>query len=129
MRLLVDTHVLIWLLGDHSRLGPEARRVLAEPGIERLVSVVTLWEIVLKSGGGKLLAEAGAVAAAARAGGFEPLALDLAHVLTASGLPRFADHGDPFDRMLVAQAKAEGLTLMTVDPKLGRYEIPVLGCA
>lgn len=128
MRLLLDTHALIWLLSDDPRLGPRVRAILAAPDIYRAVSVISLWEVLLKSGRGKLRADPDAVAAAVTGSGFPVLDLAMAHVLAAARLPRFPDHGDPFDRMLIAQARAENLTLLTVDAKLARYGVATLGC-
>ncbi len=121
---LVDTQALLWWLGDDPRLGPEARALMATSRL--LVSVASLWEIAIKAGLGKLEADVGAVARAAEAEGMERLGLGTAHLETYQRLPRRDDHGDPFDRMLVAQAMVEDVPILTSDAKLGRYAVATL---
>lgn len=113
---LVDTQVLLWWLSDDARLGAGARRLMA--GGRLLVSVASLWEIAIKAGLGKLEADVGAVARAADASGMQRLGLGDAHLEAYQRLPRRADHGDPFDRMLAAQALVEAVPVLTADAKL-----------
>jgi len=88
------------------------------------VSAASTWEIAIKAALGKLRADLHAVAAAARATGFEELAVSVPHTLRVQGLARH--HRDPFDRMLVAQALEEGLTIVTHDPSFASYQVPTL---
>ncbi len=90
------------------------------------VSSATIWEIEIKRAAGRLRAPEDVAEFAGRVG-FKPLTIGFEHALAAGRLPRL--HGDPFDRMLVAQARVEGLTLATADATLGRYEVPVLEVA
>lgn len=124
---LLDTQVLLWWLADDTRLGPGARRLMGRGQL--MVSVASLWEIAIKAGLGKLRAEVGAVSRAAGAAGIERLALSDAHLEAYQRLPRRADHGDPFDRMLVAQALVEEVPVLTADAKLSRYAVRTLDAA
>lgn len=122
MRLLLDTHVLLWWLADHPALS-----VVAEAAIERepdvYVSAISAWEIAIKRALGKLEAPSD-LAAAVEDSDFRQLAVGFEHAAVAGALPRH--HDDPFDRMLVAQAQHEGLTIVTGDPRIARYQVPVL---
>ena len=123
MKVLLDTHMLLWWLADDSRLPPEARRVIADPATEVQISAASTWEIAIKKSAGRLEAPddlGGAMAEHA----FDPLAITVEHALSAGSLP--PHHRDPFDRMLIAQARAESLTLVTVDPAFAEYEVDLL---
>jgi PIN domain nuclease of toxin-antitoxin system len=114
LRLLVDTHALIWWLLDDSRLSRAARSAITANDAEVLVSAVSAFEIAIKNRLGKLPEMAfllGHFAETLDAQGFQPLDVTPQHGLAAGQLP-FA-HGDPFDRLLVAQALVEGLTLVS----------------
>lgn len=124
MKVLTDTHTLVWALSQPEALGAQARAALAESPFT--ASVANLWELVLKSRKpGGLIAdplpwwEKYVVRA-----GIPALAIRTAHIRALAGLPDF--HKDPFDRILVAQALAEGLTLATKDAALSRYGAPVI---
>ena len=114
--LLLDTHVLLWWLGDPPRLSRPAREAIGDGARRVLVSAASLWEIATKHRLGKL-GEAGAFlsdpAAVLRAEGFEPLAVTWPHALLAGRLE--TPHRDPFDRMLAAQAMLDGLVLASGD--------------
>lgn len=120
MRLLLDTHALLWWLADDPRLGAEARRQIADGANAVLVSAASAWEIEIKRALGKLEAPAD-LAAAIRDSGFEPLAITLDHAVAAGRLP--PHHSDPFDRLLIAQAAAEHLTLITRDSAFAAYDV------
>jgi PIN domain nuclease of toxin-antitoxin system len=126
-RVLLDTQAfLLWVSGS-DRLTPRAADVIADPDSRVLVSAVTAWEIAIKAAAGKLEIEGPAeeyVPGRIRLHGFEPLPFDLTHALRAGGLPRH--HGDPFDRMLVAQGQVEDVAIITGDPLLGLYDIETI---
>jgi len=123
VNLLLDTHALLWWLEDHVTLRDEARVAIADGGNVVFVSSATAWEIAVKKSLGKLEAPDDLEAALA-ASRFDPLPISIAHALAAGALPRH--HDDPFDRMLVAQAQSEGLTLVTRDARLTEYDVPIL---
>jgi PIN domain nuclease of toxin-antitoxin system len=114
--------VFLWWRSDHRRLHATARRAIAEADVV-FVSAATAWEAAIKIALGRLripdTIEAGVLDS-----GFEKLAIGFSHAEAAARLP--AHHADPFDRMLVAQAQLEGLTLVTHDRRLGRYEVELL---
>ncbi len=123
-RLLLDTHVWIWWQGDDRRLGTQARSAIAA-ATDVHFSVASAWEIAIKQAVGKLTLPAHAdIRSALLLHGFHELPVTLDHVLILRTLP--ALHRDPFDRMLVAQARAEELTLVTADEAIARYGIEVL---
>jgi len=124
MKILLDTHTLVWALSNPAALGAGARDALA--GAPFTASVANLWELVLKA------RKAGALVADplrwwdkyVMTPHIPTLAIRIAHIRQLARLPEL--HKDPFDRILVAQALAEGLTLATKDPLLGRYGAPVI---
>ena len=124
MRLLLDTHVLLWwLVGD--ALAPEVADQIADPEVSVAVSAASVWEIAIKESLGKLRFK-GSIAEQVRPNGFEPLSVSLDHAERAGALP--AHHRDPFDRMLIAQAQVERLTIVTRDPAFDAYAVDVLHC-
>ena len=120
MRLLLDSHTLLWALSEVPRLGVLAREAIASPDNEVFVSAVSIWELAVKREKGTLLAP-NDLATIVEQTRFTPLPLSLFHAEQAAMLP--THHRDPFDRMLIAQAQAEGLTLVTRDPHILRYGI------
>ena len=123
MRLLLDTHVLLWWLSDSRSLGKEARTAISGIGNDVLVSAATAWEISIKRAISKLDSPAD-LDAQLEANNFEPLPITVSHALAAGALP--LHHSDPFDRMLAAQAMAEGLTVVTHDPRIAMYGVSTL---
>jgi PIN domain nuclease of toxin-antitoxin system len=121
--LLLDTHALLWWLADDPQLTDGARAAIASPRSSVMVSAATAWEIAIKRALGKLSSPAD-LEAQIRENRFDPLPITVAHALAAGALPRH--HQDPFDRMLVAQAMAEGLTIVTRDPRIELYGVPTL---
>ena len=119
-RLLLDTHVLLWSLTEPRRLSQHAREVVEDPRSEVLVSSISGWEIAVKQALGKLQAPDN-LEVSIKQQGFTPLSLTFRHAEQARALPPY--HGDPFDRMLVAQAQAEGLTVITRDHHISRYDV------
>jgi PIN domain nuclease of toxin-antitoxin system len=127
LKALIDAHVLIWWVLDLPRLSRECRRLLLDGENDIAVSVASAYEIVYKAEQGKLtLPEAPAAYVQSRiaANGFTTMAIELAHAVRAGSLPRI--HGDPFDRMLVAQAQIEGIPILTADPAIGRYDVETI---
>ena len=124
MKLLLDTHALLWWWGAQP-MEPKALDAITDPGNLVAVSAASIWEIALKRARGKLRFKGSLVDLVAD-GAFEPLQITWEHAERAGGLPKH--HGDPFDRMLVAQAQSEGLRLVTRDPAFGPYEVDVLPC-
>jgi PIN domain nuclease of toxin-antitoxin system len=127
MNLLLDTHVLIWWLQDSDRLGRRARQAILRPGAAVFISSASLWEISIKSATGRLKIKEplGKCIPDLVAGGFHHLPINFEHALAVRDLPPHHPpyHSDPFDRMLIAQAQCEDLTLMTVDPAITPYDI------
>ena len=121
MRLLLDTHVAIWWLSGDRRLS-KATRLAIEGATEAFLSAVSLWEIFIKQDTGRLDLPIGFVDALRD--DFVELSLTFDHALEGRALPLL--HRDPFDRLLVAQAKVEGLTIVTSDRMLSEYGVPVL---
>lgn len=123
LRLLLDTHVLLWALAGHSRLSTDTLTTIADPLNEVFVNAGTLWEIAIKRALGKLHTPENLIAEIALAGLIE-LPVTFRHGQLAAEIPLY--HKNPFDRMLVAQAQAEGLILVTDDATLQRYGVPTL---
>lgn len=123
MKLLLDTHVVLWLLADNQRLGPGIRTVISEAAGGVYVSVICLWELKIKAGLGKLTLPEG-FNRTVMDSGLSVIPVDSRHV---DALDRLSwHHRDPFDRMLIAQALVEGLTLVSADRMIGLYDAPVL---
>ena len=123
MRLLLDTHVFLWAITDSRKLKQAVRRAI-QTAEEVHVSAASIWEIAIKTGLGRLDGDARAMLAAIAASGFRELPVSGRHAAGVQRLPSY--HGDPFDRLLIAQAMAEPLHLMTADPVLARYSELVL---
>lgn len=123
MRLLLDTHVLLWALADPAHLGDGARLAIQDGRNEVLVSAATVWEIAIKRAAGKLDAPDDLLGVAL-ATGFGSLPISARHASIAGALP--PHHRDPFDRMLVAQARVESLTVVTRDERFDLYGADVL---
>lgn len=127
MKLLLDTHTLLWWLADDERLGSRARELIEDPGNDVLLSVVSLWEIVVKVRVGKLHADVEKVAAAARRDGFALLDIGVAHLRKAADLPMH--HRDPFDHLPIAQAVVEGATFISEDRHTHKYPVRFVACS
>jgi PIN domain nuclease of toxin-antitoxin system len=122
VRLLPDTHALLWLLLDDERLSTRAGDLLADPANDVLLSAAVVWEVAVKRSLGKLDAPpefAGVLLDA----GASPLAITVGHAQAVEELPWH--HRDPFDRVLVAQARIEQAVLLSADPDLRAYDVPV----
>ncbi len=127
MELLLDTQILLWALSARSRIPAHMREAIESRTNTVFVSAASMWEIAIKASLGKLeisgldLTE---LPGFVDASGFDELPLVSRHALGVHDLPRH--HGDPFDRMLIAQARAERLTLVSVDPAFRAYEVSLL---
>ncbi len=122
MKLLLDTHVVLWWAYDADRVSDSADQLLTDPRHEVLLSAVVAWEIAIKRSLGKLEVRGGLVSELVR-GGATALPVSVAHAEAVAELP--LHHRDPFDRLLIAQARAEGAVLVSADPALRAYEVPV----
>ena len=127
MKLLLDTHALLWWLADDHQLGPRARRLIEDPGNAILVSVVSLWEIVVKIRIGKLQVDVKELTDSVPREGFALLDINSAHLRTLAGLPMH--HRDPFDHLLMAQAIEEDATFMSEDRNTSRYPVRMITCS
>lgn len=122
MRLLLDTHVVLWQLSGARELGAQARAAL-DGAAELCFSAVSFAEIGVKAGVGKLAVPPD-LDEHVRGAGLRVLGLDPGHGLAVAELPMH--HRDPFDRLLIAQARSEGLVLMTADARIAAYDVPTL---
>lgn len=123
MRLLLDTHVVLWWLANDPALSRAARDAIAAPESEVFVSAASAWEISIKKALGKLDAPTD-LERQLELNRFEPLSITVGHGYAAGALPRH--HDDPFDRLLVAQAKAEELVVVTRDRRFDLYGVGTL---
>ena len=121
--LLLDTHSLLWSLGDDRQLSPVVHELLESGAVATYVSAASIWEIAIKQASGKLTAPENLQDEVAKAR-FIELRISFAHARAAGALP--LHHRDPFDRMIVAQAQTEGFTVVTRDARLAAYDVPVL---
>lgn len=120
MKLLLDTHVLLWWLEDPGLLSEECRKTIKDSSSMVYVSAAVIWEIIIKRALGKLEIPSD-IERVLAVNDFHPLSVSIFHALTVEMLPHF--HRDPFDRMLIAQAICEGLTLATRDPNIMKYTV------
>ena len=125
MQLLLDTHLLVWAMGEPERLPAGLISMLEDPAHIPVFSVVSLWELVIKSALGRpdFNVKPAQLRRALLDGGWRELLIDSRHVLAVADLPPL--HRDPFDRLLLAQANAEGQLLITADQQLAAYPGPV----
>ncbi len=124
MRVLLDTHAILWWLMDDPRLGPQARARVQGGGSEIVASIASLWEIAIKHRIGKLNATAALVAGRLAEADIETIPIRLSHLTLSEQLPLI--HRDPFDRMLVAQSLTETMQIMSTDPIIAHYGAPMI---
>ena len=128
MTVLIDTNIFLWCItGQQSKLSPKALRVVEDVNIKLWLSSVSLWEIAIKIGIGKLVLPQSANFFRAQIAKFyieRVLPVEETHVFAHFGLPRY--HRDPFDRMLIAQAQVEGIPFVTCDKQIQKYPIEIL---
>jgi len=125
MKLLLDTHVLLWAAGEPNRLSHEIRELLGDPENELLFSAASMWEITIKSGLGRedFQVNARLLRRGLLDNDYEELPIRSEHALAIDALPPI--HRDPFDRILIAQATIEGIELLTADRVVARYPGPI----
>jgi len=126
VRLLLDTHVFLWWASNAPELSDSARALISDPASTVFVSAATAWEVAIKAGQGRLDVPKNPerfFADQLERHNFWALEVSFAHTLAVRGLPDH--HQDPFDRLLVAQAQIEGLTLVSADPAIPLYGVPV----
>lgn len=123
MNLLLDTHTFLWAVDNHPNLSPDARAAITDGNNMVFVSAATAWEISIKKAIGKLTIPEGSYLDELSAHRFTPLDITTEHALAVEHLPHH--HKDPFDRLLIAQAQIENLTLVTRDPRIKQYAVQV----
>jgi len=125
MRLLLDTHLLVWAMGSPERLPVGLAPMLEDPSHMPFFSVASLWELVIKQALGRpdFTVQPAVLRRALLDGGWQELPIEAPHALAVAALPPL--HRDPFDRLLLAQASVEGLLLITADQQLAQYPAPV----
>lgn len=125
MKLLLDTHLLLWAAGLPERLTAAARALIEAPENELVFSVASLWEVAIKRGLGRddFQVSTPVLRRGLLDNGYGELPITSQHAVAIEGLPPI--HKDPFDRMLVAQATVEGISLLTTDPLVARYPGPI----
>jgi PIN domain nuclease of toxin-antitoxin system len=127
VKLLLDTHALLWVLGDPDRLKPETHRILTDGGNTVSVSVVSLWEIVVKCRVGKLDADIVSITEQLEpASKIQLLGIMPEHLHMLNNLPFHQQHRDPFDHLIIAQAIFEDMTLVTRDKNAPLYPVRVM---
>jgi PIN domain nuclease of toxin-antitoxin system len=123
VKLLLDTHAALWWPAGDDRLGAQALNELEDESNPLLLSAAVIWEIAIKRSLGKLQAPHG-LASTLIGAGAQPLAITLDHAAAVGALPWH--HRDPFDRILVAQAIAEGAAIVSQDDRLQKYDVPLV---
>ncbi|WP_443747182.1 type II toxin-antitoxin system VapC family toxin [Asticcacaulis solisilvae] len=127
MRLLLDTHALLWWLNDDPKLSDDIRNLIGDPANAVLFSVVSLWEVAVKVRIGKLDIDMDAFLAVLPEQGFERIGVEDSHLEALVGLP--SHHRDPFDHLLMAQAMVEQAVFVSQDANVPLYGVPFLSCA
>jgi PIN domain nuclease of toxin-antitoxin system len=127
MKLLLDTHVLIWWQDDDPRLSVGARAVLADPRHSLVMSIASFWEMAIKFRQGKLQFSGSVAYRSAVRQEIAIIGIDHMHLLALEALPERANHKDPFDRLILAQALCEGMALMTGDRQMLGYGVSCVG--
>lgn len=126
-RFLIDTYVLLFMIQNPRRLRASTRTLLEDPANQLFLSLASCWEIAIKVGVGKLRLPEPAevfIPRTLNTNRIDLLQISLEHVLAVAGLPRH--HGDPFDRLLIAQALAEDIPLISADPHMARYPVRII---
>lgn len=126
MRLLLDTHILIWTAAGSKRLSVKTRSLLEDPKHDLVFSVASLWEIAIKTGGTghQMPVNVERLRTMLIENGYAELDIKSSHAFAVRHLPPL--HRDPFDRILIAQARVEGMTLLTIDKRMLKYGAPIM---
>ncbi len=119
MKIVIDTHILLWWVTDDKRLSHKARRLIESTQNKIIVSAASFWEIAIKQTLGRIKIDVAELEEAITIDDFEPLPIKLLHTVEVAGLP--LHHNDPFDRMLIAQCLCETAHLLTHDEALSSY--------
>lgn len=125
MRCLVDTNIFLWSLNGDKKLKAEIKEIIENPKNQIFVSIASAWEISIKNRAGKLPLKT-TLSKCFEILDFEILDINLIHTLEFNRLPLHKDHRDPFDRILISQARVENLTLITTDEKIWQYDLRLL---
>lgn len=123
MSYLIDTHIFIWLMENNKKVSGQIKALLQSPTVDVFISIASVWEMVIKQTKGKLKIPED-IKGGIRSSGLTILPIEISHALQTGKLPNY--HHDPFDRMLISQTKIENLTLITADPKIWKYKIPII---
>ena len=123
MKYLMDTHTALWALGDKSKLSPRTQGIIDDTSAGLCISIASVWEIAIKVSLGKLLFHGGAAVFLQKmqANHVEILGIERAYIIQLESLPYI--HRDPFDRVLIATAQVSGLTLLTADTNIQKYDV------
>jgi PIN domain nuclease of toxin-antitoxin system len=121
LKVLLDTHIALWMAQGAKQLSQRARKIAKQPDAALFISAAAIWEIAIKHAKGHLPVHPRDARAAFRLAGFVELPVSADHTEAIADLPLYADHADPFDRIMVAQALHEAMPLLTADAKLWRY--------
>jgi PIN domain nuclease of toxin-antitoxin system len=125
MKLLLDTHLLLWAASQPDKLSSVARKLIEDDRNELIFSAASLWEVAIKKSLGRsdFTVDARLLRRGLLDNGYYELVINSAHAVAVDGLPLI--HKDPFDRILVAQSMVEGITLLTADPIVAQYQGPI----
>ncbi|NOS88016.1 MAG: type II toxin-antitoxin system VapC family toxin [Methylococcaceae bacterium] len=124
MKILLDTHILLWWLNDDAKLSENARQIILDPNNTFYVSQASLWEIQIKNMSGKLKVDLEVLIQQLSENNFQQLILHTNHILALAKLPPY--HQDPFDRMIISQAMSEPLHLITHDKNVSSYDASII---
>ena len=123
MKLLLDTHIMLWWLRDNPKLGQQTKMLIADRRAELLVSVASFWELSIKARNGKFAVPGSVLFDEAQRGGLVPLDVSANHLAALEGIVAQPKHNDPFDHLILAQAIAEDALLVTNDRDLRKYDV------
>lgn len=127
MKILLDTHVLVWWLRDNPKLGPKPRALIADKAVDVLFSAVSCWEATIKFRTGKFEMAGMELWDLALEEGFGFVGVEAHHLAALEMLSSVSGHGDPFDHLLLSQASSEDALLMTADRKMAEYGVRCIG--
>lgn len=126
MKLLLDTHVMVWWLRDNDKLGPYAKSAIADPDNNVMVSIISFWELSIKKRTGKFDDSGPLLFREALEEDFEIIGISADHLAQLEQLARLERHYDPFDHLILAQARSDGAKLLTNDKAMTLYDVPCM---